>query len=83
MIMTAVGKGAASTKAAGLWLLATFALVTPTFVEDLVHNRVETQAMLLAVAGLGVVGFGVLLVASRLLKLGPKGIAAPSIGAGE
>jgi PAT family beta-lactamase induction signal transducer AmpG len=68
MIMTAVGKGAASTKAAGLWSLATFALVIPTFVEGLVHDRVGTQAMLLADAGLGVAGFGVLLVASRLLK---------------
>ena len=68
MIMMAVGKGAASTKAAGLWSLATFALVMPTFVEGLVHDRVGTQAMLLTDAALGIAGFGVLLVASRLLK---------------
>jgi len=68
MIMTAVGKGAASTKAAGLWSLATFALVIPTFVEGMVHDKVGTKAMLLADAGLGVAGFGLLLIASRLLK---------------
>jgi hypothetical protein len=68
MIMTAVGKGAASTKAAGLWSLANLALVMPTFVEGLVHDRVGTRAMLLADAGLGVAGFGVLLVASRSLN---------------
>jgi hypothetical protein len=76
MIMTAIGKGAASTKAAGLWSLAIFALVMPTFVEGQVHDRVGTEAMLLADAGLGVAGFGVLLVASRLLKFRSDVLAA-------
>jgi Zn-dependent protease with chaperone function len=79
MIMTAIGKGAASTKAAGLWSLAIFALVMPTFVEGQVHDRVGTQAMLLADAGLGVVGFGVLLVASRFLKFRADVLAARPI----
>jgi len=76
MIMSAVGKGAASTKAAALWSLATFALVVPTFLEGLVHDRVGTQAMLLTDAALGVTGFGVLLVASRLLKFRSDILAA-------
>jgi len=69
MIMAAIGKGAASTKAAGLWSLANFALVMPTFLEGQVHDRVGTQAMLLTEAGLGIAGFAVLLVVSRLLKV--------------
>ena len=68
MIMTAVGMGAASTKAAALWSLANFSLVLPTFVEGQVHDRFGAQAMLLTDAGLGVAGFAVLLAASRLLK---------------
>jgi hypothetical protein len=68
MIMTAIGKGAASTKAAGLWSLANFALIMPTFVEGWVHDRVGTQAMLLTDAGLAVAGFAILLLASRLTK---------------
>jgi MFS transporter, PAT family, beta-lactamase induction signal transducer AmpG len=79
MIMTAIGKGAASTKAAGLWSLAIFALIMPTFVEGQVHDRVGTEAMLLADAGLGVAGFGVLLVASRLLKFRSDVLAARPI----
>ena len=79
MVMNAVGKGAASTKAAGLWSLATFALVMPTFVEGQVHDRVGTQAMLFADAGLGAAGFCVLLVASRLLKFRSDIPAAPQI----
>jgi Na+-transporting NADH:ubiquinone oxidoreductase subunit NqrB len=76
MIMMAVGKGAASTKAAGLWSLANFALVMPTFLEGLVHDRVGTRAMLLTDAGLGVAGFTVLLVVSRLLKFRSAAVAA-------
>jgi predicted MFS family arabinose efflux permease len=68
MIMTAIGKGAASTKAAGLWSLANFSLVMPTFVEGWVHDRVGTQAMLLTDAVLAVAGFAVLLLAARLMR---------------
>ncbi len=77
IVMTAIGKGAASTKAAGLWSLANFSLVVPTFLEGLVHDRVGTQAMLLADAGLGVVGFGALVVASHWLKFRLRVLAAP------
>lgn len=76
MIMAAVGKGAASTKAAGLWSLANLSLVMPTYVEGHLHDRVGTQAMLLADAGLGVVGFGALLIASRLLRFHSGTLAA-------
>ena len=69
IVMTAIGKGAASTKAASLWSLANFAVAYPTALEGAVHDHAGTTAMLLTDAGLGVAGFGALLVASRFLKL--------------
>lgn len=69
IIMTAIGRGAASTKAAALWSLANFASAYPTVIDGAVHDHVGTRAMLLTDAGLGLAGFGVLLVAARLLRL--------------
>lgn len=79
IVMTAIGKGAASTKAAAMWSLANFAFTYPTLIEGAVHDRAGTNAMLLTDAGLAVLGFGVLMVAARLLKLGFKSpVAAPA-----
>jgi predicted MFS family arabinose efflux permease len=69
IVMTAIGKGAASTKAASLWSLANFAIAYPALLEGSVHDRAGTSAMLLTDAGLGAVGFIVMLIAARLLKL--------------
>ena len=69
IIMTAIGRGAASTKAAALWSLANFASTYPTVIEGAVHDHVGTRAMLLTDAGLAVAGFAVLLVAARLLRV--------------
>src|ERR1700738_501099 len=69
IVMTAIGKGAASTKAAGLWSLTNLGFAYPTYIDGAVHDRVGTVAMLLTDAGLGTTGFVVLIVATRLLKL--------------
>jgi hypothetical protein len=71
IVMTAIGKGAASTKAAGMWSLANFAVVYPALLEGTIHDRVGTSAMLVTDAALGAVGFGLLFVALRLLGLRP------------
>lgn len=69
IVMTAIGKGAASTKAAALWSVTNFAIVYPTVLEGAVHDRAGTVAMLLTDAGLGAAGFGMLMLATRLLGL--------------
>jgi hypothetical protein len=68
IVLTAIGKGAASTKAAGLWSLANIAFVYPTLIEGAVHDRAGTLAMLLTDAGLGIAGFCILIVTTRLLR---------------
>jgi hypothetical protein len=68
IVMKAIGKGAASTKAAVLWSLANLAFAYPTLIEGAVHDRNGTVVMLLTDAGLAVAGFGVLLTLARLLK---------------
>jgi hypothetical protein len=78
IVMTAIGKGAASTKAAGLWSLTSLGFAYPTFIEGSVHDRAGTVAMLLTDAGLGMIGFVVLLIATRLLKLRFTTLAAPA-----
>jgi hypothetical protein len=70
IVMTAIGKGAASTKAAALWSLTNFAFFYPTLIEGGVHDSMGTTAMLLADASLGGVGFVVLVVARSLLRPG-------------
>lgn len=69
IVLTAIGKGAASTKAAGMWSLANFAFVYPALIEGAVHDHLSTRAMLLTDAALGAAGFGVLLGAAWLLGL--------------
>jgi hypothetical protein len=69
IVLTAIGRGAASTKAAGMWSLANFAFVYPALIEGAVHDHVSTRAMLFTDAALGAAGFGVLLGAAWLLGL--------------
>jgi hypothetical protein len=78
IVMTAIGTGAASTKAAALWSLGNFASAYPTAIEGVVHDRNGTSAMLLTDAGLGAVGFGLLILATRLLPARPDGAAVKS-----
>ena len=67
IVVTAIGKGAASTKAAAFWSLANFATFYPMLIEGTVHDRAGTIDMLFTDAALGVIGFGVLALSSRLL----------------
>jgi hypothetical protein len=84
IVMTAIGKGAASTKAAALWSLANVAYAYPALIEGAVHDRAGTIAMLLTDAGLGIAGFATLMLAARLLKvqfnapLAPAATTAPA-----
>jgi hypothetical protein len=65
--MTAIGKGAASTKAAVMWSLTNFSFFYPTLIEGTVHDRSGTAAMLLTDALLGVTGFAILMIGLRVL----------------
>ena len=67
IVMTAIGKGAASTKAAVMWSLTNFSFFYPTLIEGTVHDRSGTAAMLLTDALLGVTGFAILMIALRVL----------------
>jgi predicted MFS family arabinose efflux permease len=69
IVMKAIGRGAASTKAATLWSLTNLAFAYPALIEGSVHDRAGTLAMLLTDAGLGVAGFCALMFATRLLRL--------------
>ncbi len=75
IVMKAIGRGAASTKAATLWSLANLAFAYPTLIEGRVHDRVGTTAMLVTDAALGIAGFGVLLAVIWLLR--PRSAARP------
>jgi hypothetical protein len=76
IVMKAIGRGAASTKAATLWSLTNLGIAYPTLIEGSVHDRAGTLAMLLTDAGLGVAGFCALMFATRLLRLRFKVLAA-------
>lgn len=65
LVMTAIGKGAASTKASIMWSLFNFAAVLPTMIEGRVHDHAGTTAMLLTSAALCVAGLGILLLIMR------------------
>jgi PAT family beta-lactamase induction signal transducer AmpG len=67
IVMAAIGKGAASTKAAVMWSLTNFSVFYPTLIEGTVHDRRGTAAMLLTDAVLGATGFAILLIALRML----------------
>jgi hypothetical protein len=70
LVMTAIGKGAAATKAAVMWSLANLAFAYPTLIEGSVHDRMGTRAMLMTDVALAVLGFGVLVIVARLLNRG-------------
>ena len=74
IVMTAIGEGAASTKAASLWSLVNFAYFYPALIEGAVHDR-EGAAMLLTDAALGAAGLAVLLLAILVLRPGTIGEA--------
>ena len=67
IVMTAIGKGAASTKAAVMWSLTNFSFFYPTLIEGTVHDRSGAAAMLLTDALLGATGFAILMIALRVL----------------
>lgn len=67
IVMTSIGKGAASTKAAVMWSLTNFAFFYPTLIEGAVHDRNGTTVMLLTDALLGAIGFCLLLAALHVL----------------
>jgi hypothetical protein len=67
IVMTAIGKGAASTKAAVMWSLTKFSFFYPTLIEGAVHDRSGTSAMLLTDALLGATGFAILMIALCVL----------------
>ncbi len=71
VVMTAIGKGAASTKAAIMWSLVNFAVFYPTLIDGTVHDRGGTVAMLLTDAAVAAAGFGLLLAVRRYLAFRP------------
>ena len=62
IVMTSIGKGAASSKAALMWSLTNFSVFYPTLIEGFVHDRAGTTAMLLTDASLGLTGLAILMV---------------------
>jgi hypothetical protein len=72
IVMTSIGKGAASTKAAVMWSLTNLAVFYPALIEGAVHDRNGTTAMLLTDALLGVTGLFLLLIALRVLTPGSE-----------
>ncbi len=80
--MTAIGKGAASTKAAVMWSLTDFAFFYPALIDGTVHDRLGTTAMLLGDAALGTAGFLLILAVRRWLRTGPVELpTAPALAA--
>lgn len=67
IVMTAIGKGAASTKAAVMWSFTNFSFFYPTLIEGAVHDRSGTALMLLTDAGLGAIGFAIVMIALYVL----------------
>jgi len=67
LVMTAIGRGAAATKAAALWSMVNFSEGYPAFVDGRVHDHAGTTAMLLTHAAMDAAGFASLLLAARLL----------------
>jgi hypothetical protein len=69
LVMTAIGRGAAATKAAAYWSLFNFADVYPALVDGSVHDHAGTTFMLMTHAAMDVAGFAVFLGAARWLGL--------------
>jgi hypothetical protein len=78
LVMSSIGKGAASTKAAVLWSLFNFSGAYPALVDGRVHDHVGTSAMLLTHAGMDAAGFGLLLLLANLLKVPLRPASAPA-----
>ncbi len=76
LVMTSIGKGAASTKAAALWSMVNFSEGYPAFVDGRVHDAAGTTAMLLTHAGMDAAGFAILLLVARLLGLRYRSLLA-------
>jgi len=69
LVMSSIGKGAASTKAAVFWSLFNFAGAYPAIVDGRVHDHLGSTAMLLTHAGMDATGFAILLLLATLLKV--------------
>ncbi len=67
IVMTTIGKGAASTKAAVMWSLTNVAFFYPTLIDGAVHDHAGTAAMILGDAALAATGFLLILAARRRL----------------
>jgi len=71
MVMTAVGKGAASTKAAAMWSLTNFTAFYATLIEGQVHDGAGIRAMLLTDVAMAGAALALLTIAFRVLRPGP------------
>jgi len=69
LVMTAIVRGAAATKAAAYWSLFNLGDVYPALVDGAVHDHAGTTLMLMTHAAMDAVGFAVFLAAARLLGL--------------
>jgi MFS family permease len=76
LVMTAIGRGAAATKAAALWSMVNFSEGYPALVDGRVHDHAGTTAMLLTHAGMDAAGFAILLFVARLLGLRYRALLA-------
>ena len=76
LVMTAIGQGAAATKAAALWSLVNFSEGYPALIDGRVHDHAGTTAMLMVHAAMDAVGFAILLVVAWLLGLQLRALLA-------
>ena len=81
LVMSSIGRGAASTKAAVLWSLFNFSGAYPALVDGRVHDQMGTTAMLLTHAGIDAMGFGILVLLANLLKVPLRPPSAPAAAA--
>lgn len=81
LVMSSIGKGAASTKAAALWSLFNLSAGYPTLIDGRMHDHAGTTAMLLTHAGMDAAGFGILLLLASLLRVPLRSPAAQPVSA--
>lgn len=81
LVMTAIGRGAAATKAAAYWSLFNFGGVYPALVDGAVHDYAGTAVMLMTHAAMDVAGFAVFLAVARLLGLRYRALLAAPLAA--
>jgi MFS family permease len=82
LVMTAIGRGAAATKAAALWSMVNFSEGYPAFVDGGVHDYAGTTAMLMTHAGMDAAGFVVFLCVARVLGLRYRALLATTVAVG-